>query len=287
LSFKPDSYLKVKTGLSVGEVAKQMKEKNLIRSELVFKAFMRMPLTGGEVIAGDYAFHKPLPVFLLSYRVSRGLYDLEPVKVTIVEGTSVNGVSAVLDKHLETFDRKTFYNLASSSEGYLFPDTYLISPIATEEEIFKLMTDNFNKKILTLQPKILLSGESEREILIMASLLEKEASDYKDRQMIAGILWKRLAEDMLLQVDATFPYFLKKNTYTVTKQDLRYDSPYNTYKYKGLPPTPITNPGLDAIKAALDYVSSEYYYYLADYDGVTHYAETYKEHMANARKYLR
>ena len=286
-TFKPDTLLKIKAGLSVGEVANLLKEKGLIRSEIAFKAFMRLPIIGTEVIAGDYSFDKPLPVFILARRVSHGLFDLEMIKVTVLEGTSVNGVSAVLDKNLKFFDREVFFNLASSSEGYLFPDTYLLSPIASEEEIKKIMEDNLFKKMLSLKSKIILSGRTNHEILTMASLLEKEASIYEDRQLIAGILWKRLDEDMLLQVDAVFPYFLPRNTFTVTKKDLKYDSPYNTYKYKGLPPTPITNPGLEAIKAAIDYTPSDYYYYLADGDGVTHYAETYKEHLANARKYLK
>ena len=124
------------------------------------------------------------------------------------------------------------------------------------------------------------------DVVVMASLLEKEANEFKDRRKIAGVLWKRLEIGMPLQVDATFVYFLGKNTFELTLADLQTESPYNTYINKGLPPTAIANPGLDSLRAAVTPDENDYFFYLADYDGVTHFSETYAEHLRKKRKYL-
>ena len=120
----------------------------------------------------------------------------------------------------------------------------------------------------------------------MASIIEKEVADYKDRRIVSGILWKRLKAGMPLQVDAVFPY-IKGKAGRVFFEDLKIDSPYNTYLYKWLPPTPICNPGLDAIDAARNPVESPYWYYLSDKKGITYFASTFDGHKINRAKYLR
>jgi UPF0755 protein len=120
----------------------------------------------------------------------------------------------------------------------------------------------------------------------MASLVEEEARTLETRRTIAGILWKRLKLGMPLQVDAVFPYIIGKNTYELSIGDLALDSPYNTYKYAGLPPAPITNPGLDAMLAAVTPTDSPYLYYLSDRNGKMHYARTHDGHLANKAAYL-
>lgn len=124
------------------------------------------------------------------------------------------------------------------------------------------------------------------DVIIMASILEGEALP-KDRQVVAGILWKRLSIGMPLQVDATFRYINGKGTYDLTADDLKIDSPYNTYIHKGLPPGPISNPGIDAISASLNPIPTKYLYYLTEKDGTIHYAKTFTEHIANKNKYLK
>jgi len=120
----------------------------------------------------------------------------------------------------------------------------------------------------------------------MASIIEKESLNGDERQIVSGILWKRISLGMPLQVDATFLYINGKASAELTKDDLNIDSPYNTYRNKGLPPGPINNPGLDAIVAALYPKDSPYLYYLHDKKGKVHYAKTFNEHVANKRKYL-
>ena len=121
----------------------------------------------------------------------------------------------------------------------------------------------------------------------MASIIEKEARTMETRQIIAGILWKRLELGMPLQVDVSFKYINGKTTKNLTLADLKIDSPYNSYLYKGLPPTPISNPGLDAIKAAISPTKTDYLYFLSDRKGLMHYAKTYQQHLQNKELYLR
>jgi UPF0755 protein len=121
----------------------------------------------------------------------------------------------------------------------------------------------------------------------MASILEAEARTTETRKIISGILWKRMEIGMPLQVDAPFQYIIGKNTFQLTTNDLKFDSPYNTYKYKGLPPGPIGNPGLDAISATVNPIKTNYLYYLSDVRGNMHYAKTFAEHVINKEKYLK
>ena len=120
----------------------------------------------------------------------------------------------------------------------------------------------------------------------MASLLEKEARTTESRRIIAGILWKRLEIGMLLQVDAVFGYIINKGSLQLTLEDLSIDSPYNTYRYKGLPIGPIANPGLDSLQAATMPILTDYLFYLSDKEGTMHYSETFEEHKRKKRLYL-
>ena len=137
------------------------------------------------------------------------------------------------------------------------------------------MRDNFQKK----------AGDVGQDTVIVASLIEKEVPDSNDRKIVSGILWKRLEIGMALQVDAVFPYITGKRE--VLLDDLKIDSLYNTYLYKGLPPGPIANPGLDAIDAARNPKETPYLYYFSGQDGNTHFAKTFAEHLRNKEKYLR
>jgi UPF0755 protein len=169
----------------------------------------------------------------------------------------------------------------------LWPDTYYLEPTVTPDEVVKKLRATFATKIDPLKSTITASGHSLSEIITMASLVEEEASTDKDRRLIAGILWKRLAAGMPLQVDASLTYALGRSTHDLTVDDLKSDPPYNTYQSTGLPPAPISNPGLAAIKAVLEPTKSAYFYYLADQYGVTHYAETLAEHNENKAMYLK
>jgi UPF0755 protein len=149
------------------------------------------------------------------------------------------------------------------------------------------MKNNFESKMKEFLPEIARQKKFLRDIVIMASIIEKEVHNTEDRGLVSGILWKRIKEGIGLQVDASLTYLLGKTSAELTSTDLKIDSPYNTYKYKDLPRGPISNPGKEAIFAALFPVISPYLFYLSDKDGVTRYARNFEEHKENKLRYLR
>lgn len=144
----------------------------------------------------------------------------------------------------------------------------------------------FAEKMIELEDKISMSTKSREDIIIMASIIEEEANNDADRKIISGILWKRIESGMPLQVDAPFYYTANKTSAQISTADLRADSPYNTYTRKGLPPGPISNPGINAIENALFPESSSFWFFLSDRAGTMHYAITHDGHIENKWKYL-
>jgi UPF0755 protein len=183
---------------------------------------------------------------------------------------------------------------AKSYEGTLFPDTYEFNADASEETIINTMRDNFTNKTQDVLTDASLAkiGLSKEQVLILASIVEREVVTESDRKIVAGILIKRLKEGMTLGADATTQYAMapKGNNdwwpKNLTPNDLESTSPYNTRKTVGLPPTPICSPGLISIKAVVEPQSTEFYYYLTDSQGITHFAKTLNEHNKNIAKYL-
>ena len=168
----------------------------------------------------------------------------------------------------------------------MFPDTYYFPPNVAPAEVVSVMKRTFNEKIKGISEKIDQFGRPLDEVIIMASLLEKESHNFEDKQKIAGVLWQRIEIGMLLQVDAVFPYILGKDISRILFENLEIDSPYNTYLYLGLPPGAIANPGLDSIEAAVTPIKDSYLYYLADKEGNTHFSETFEEHKRKKELYL-
>lgn len=273
--FHNNSLVRIEDGLTLSQIGARLKERKIIKSNFFFTAFAK--ITGREdgIKAGDYFFEKPISLFVVVSRLSSADFGLEPVRVTVWEGMALKDIAEVFSG-FENFNKKKFLAETDGMEGYLFPDTYFFLPNAGTEAIIRAMRNNFSRK----------AGEIDYDTLIMASIIEREAADRGDRRIISGILWKRLKTGMPLQVDAVFPY-IKGKAGRVFFEDLKIDSPYNTYLYKGLPPTPICNPGADAIDAARNPVESPYWYYLSDKKGVTYFASTFKGHKTNRAKYLR
>jgi UPF0755 protein len=216
-----------------------------------------------------------------------GEYGFSARKITFPEGTAVKDMADILEKGLINFDKKTFIELASDHEGYLFPDTYLFMPTATSGEIIARLSHTFEERLKEINQSVAAFNKPLKDIVTMASIIEEEANSDKSRRIISGILWKRINSNIPLQVDAPFVYIMNKGTADLTKDDLKFDSPYNTYKYRGLPKGPITNPGLDAILAAVTPEKTPYLYFLTDNDGEMHYSKTYDEHLIAKNKYLK
>lgn len=276
----------VEKGTGVSKVANDLFDMHLISSKFLFKVVTTTLSLNNGVKAGDYRFSGGENMLTIARRMVSGDQRQVKVRITVPEGTNVSDMAYIYLKALPGFNAARFVSLAKSEEGFLYPDTYNFYSNVKPEEIIKTMKDNFNKKIAPLALDIKNFNKPLFDIVTMASIVEEEANNFEERKMVSGILWKRLKEGMFLQVDPPF-YYITGKTSGVTFDDLKIDSPYNTYKYKGLPKGPISNPGIEAIKATLNPTSSKYYFYLTGRDGKMYYATTYEGHLLNISKYLR
>lgn len=277
--------IKEKTGLN--EIAEQLRDLKIIKSPFWFRALVIFKSGQRGVLAGDYYFETPTGLFGIASRMTEGNFGLTAVRITFPEGTTAAKMGVILAGELVGFDGEEFIKLTKEKEGYLFPDTYFFLPNAKSANIISTLLNNFDSKIKSIEDKITSFNKPIKDVVVMASILEAEARTTETRRIISGILWKRFEIGMPLQVDAPFQYIIGKNTFQLTLNDLKYDSPYNTYKYKGLPPGAIGNPGLDSLTAAVTPIKSPYLFYLSDIRGNMHYAKTFEEHLLNKERYLR
>ncbi len=263
MGFREGQIVEVPEGRGLQEISTLLKKEGIIRSALWFRTFSI--ILGGErgMKAGQYYFAEPESVPTVAWRIYRGDYELETIKVTVPEGFTIFGISKLFDARFRFFDKNFFE--AEAPEGYLFPDTYFLPVTTTAEDAIRLMHDNFIRKIFPLMPEVEMSKRTLEEIVTMASLIEAEADNQEDREIVSSILWKRLNMGMPLQVDVEM----------------------KTYEFKGLPEKPINNPGILSITASLRPTSTPYLYYLTGKDGQMRYAKTFDEHKRNIDKYLR
>ncbi len=285
-NFNENTTVRIESGKSLIATSEYLKNQGIINSS--FWLINLVILFGGEhrVVAGDYLFKLPANLFTVASRITHGNYQITPVKVTIPEGMNVYEISDLLSKKFNLFDSVGFLELAKDKEGYLFPDTYFFLPNTTAAEIIEMMQRTFTKRLIGVESELASSSHTQSDIITMASILEEEARTTEDRKIVAGILWRRIQLGIALQVDSSFKYINGKSSSELTLTDLKIKSPYNTYTNRGLPPTPISNPGLDSIKAVLEPTSTDYLYFLSDKNGEMHYAKTLKEHAINRAKYL-
>lgn len=285
-TFPAGELVTVQSGESLIAIANDLERQGVIRSPIVFRALVTLFAGSRGARAGDYLFKQPKDIWSIARAISIGAYGLEPLRIRIHEGATVREMAAVYDKALPRFDAEAFLTTASPDEGYFFPDTYYFLPNATEAIVRRTMRENFDAHIEVASTTIAASPHSLADIVIMASIVEREARNPRDRRMIAGVLWNRIERRMPLQVDAAFLYTLGKGTFQLTIKDLITDAPYNTYTRKGLPPTAIGSPSIDSILAAANPIPNDYIFYLADNTGVTHYSKTYSEHLKLKKQYL-
>ncbi|MFA6325093.1 MAG: endolytic transglycosylase MltG [Candidatus Paceibacterota bacterium] len=264
-NFPIQQNINIKEGTSLRFLSGNLKDKNMIKSRVAFETLVI--IYGGEkhIAPGDFLFEKKLSVFEIAIRIVTRDYRKALIKVTIPEGFDIVQIADTFSAKLENFNKNNFLIDAENKEGYLFPDTYFFFSASNEKEVLNYMTSNFKQKIKQIQPLLDATSRSQKEIIIMASIIEREAKGDEDREIISGILWNRISKNMPLQVDA---------------------API-TYKEKGLPINPICNPGLKAIEAAISPLDSSFFYYLHDKDGVIHFAKTFEEHKKNKFKYLK
>ncbi len=294
----PPEIFVVKKGESLTSVADRLEKEGLIRNSLAFRILVLTQGLAGNIQAGDFRLRPSLTTEEVAHVLTHGTLD---VWLTFPEGWRREEFGRRLAANLEEFNYEEFLSQTANLEGYLFPDTYLIPVEASPSAVIKIINRNFEKKFSPeLEKQAKNRGLTKKQVLILASIVEREAKSDKDRPLVAGILIKRWQNDWLLQADATVQYALATHNSQltthnsmdwwpkkITKEDLKVNSPYNTYKYKGLPPTPICNPGLASIKAAVGPEESEYWFYLSDPGGTVHYAKTAEEHNQNITQYLR
>ena len=280
--FPVQHVIEIPQGTSVSGTAALLAEQAIIKNAFVFK------LVHGDrgVQAGRYYFESPLTIHEISHALENGANSAPPFSITIPEGYRIAQIDALAAEHFLAINAGDILARAPK-EGYLFPDTYFVSETITAKELVALMSKTFQEKIAPLENEIQNSGHTQDEIITMASIIEREASTKESKHLVAGILWKRIEIGMALQVDAPFEYVLNKPGTELTRADLEIDSPYNTYTNVGLTPTPITNPGIEAIEAALRPKENPYLFYITAPDGTFHYAENFAQHTANVRRYLR
>lgn len=285
--FPIGSLIAVPEGASAKEAGALLQQQGVVRNGTAFSIAVTILGADKGVRAGDYIFKEPRSLFAVARAITTGAFGLEPLKIRVPEGATTKDMAKLFGNQLERFNEEKFLEIAQPEEGFLFPDTYFFLPNATEEIVLKAMRQNFDTNIASIAGDIEGSDKALRDIVIMASILEKEAFNEQDRRMIAGVLWRRIKINMPLQVDAAFLYSLGRTTFDLTTADLQNKSdPYNTYANKGLPPGAIGSPSLSSLKAAVTPIDQGYLYYLADRNYVTYYSKTYEEHLRKKALYI-
>jgi UPF0755 protein len=283
-NFQSGKIITIEKGDSIVKASNILKDNDIIQSRTMFSTLII--LTGNHVIEGDYFFHKPINIFEVMNRISSGSYNIPTKQIVFYEGMTSVQIANSLKEIFPSVDATKFLELAEGKEGYLFPDTYIFPQNVTAETVFENMINNFEKQIEEHSGIIESSPFSLEEIVIMASIVEREAT-HDTRQEVADVLWKRIEIGMALQVDAPFVYTLGKGSFDLTKAELADENdPYNTYVNTGLTPTPIANPGIDSILAAAQPRDTEYLYFLTGYDGHMYFAEDFEGHKRNRELYL-
>ena len=275
----------VNQGEGVREIANRLKTEKIIRDPIVFFLYARMQGIDKQIQAGDFRINSAMTAPDVATSLTHGTLD---IWLTIPEGQRALEIAQSLQEKLPGY-KSTWNDELVKNEGYLFPDTYLIPRDADITFIIDLLKNNFTNKYATLSNP---HNLTQNEVVIIASLIEREAQKEVDRPLIASVILNRFNIGMKLDIDATIQYALgyqadekrwwKKG---LTIDDLKLRSSYNTYTVAGLPPTPISNPGLASLNAVINPAKTNYFYYMTDANGVNHYAETLVQHNQNINKY--
>lgn len=294
----------VAKGETVKQVATNLRTNNLISSEFYFRY---LAWRGKQkILAGEYSLSPKFNAREILKVLSSGQALSQEKTITIVEGWDIKDIGAYL-KNGKFISAADFTGLAKRNlgdwkfdflsdapakaglEGFLFPDTYKIFPDSKADDIIRKTLDNFDKKLTpAMRAEIKRQKKTAYEIVTMASIIEKEVRTAEDMKIVSGLFWNRIGYGMPLQSDASLSYILEDKIGAHTFEDLKIDSPYNTYKYRGLPPGPISNPGFKAIEAAIYPAPTEYNYFLSDpATGKTVFSKSLEEHNRNKAKYLK
>ena len=277
----------IKNGDGIREIANNLKREGLIRDPVVFFLITKQGGLDKQIQAGDFRLNRSMSALEIAKALTHGTLD---IWVTIPEGIRAEEISDVLEEKIPNYN-ESWREALNQNEGYLFPDTYLIPRDADIDLIISILKSNFETKYESVK-NLKATNLTDEETIILASMVEREAKYEQDRPLVSSVITNRLEIGMKLDIDATLQYALgfqedekrwwKKG---LTAADKKIESPYNTYANAGLPPAPISNPGLSAIKAALVPSKTNYLYYITDSQGKNRYSTTIEGHYENIKTY--
>ncbi|MFH2034250.1 MAG: endolytic transglycosylase MltG [Candidatus Margulisiibacteriota bacterium] len=292
--------LRVPEGAGAAAIGRSLADKHLVRSYINFRLASFVLGAETKMQAGTYRLSSSMPLYRIVFMLKNGETSWEPVKMTFPEGTSIYKMGALMEQGGIPCGRE-FKDLAAranvpyfakdfpflqdvaidSLEGYLYPDTYVFARDVTAEVLADLMLTRFAEVVIPfwIEQGAGHTGYSLHQILTLASIIEKEAQMPEERPVISSVFHNRLEAGMPLGADPTIKYALENPTKKVYYNQLRIDSPYNTYKRAGLPPGPICNPGIESIKAAVYPAKTDYYFFVANEDGSHTFTRTSAEHI--------
>lgn len=297
----------IEKGDSVSKIASNLEKEGFIKGSAYFQIYVWQKKMQNKLQAGEYEISSAMTIPEITNLLTGGKVKSNEVSVLIPEGFQLEEIdrkfaeNGLIDEgELIEYNKNNNLDIskyeflkdrsqkAVGFEGFYFPDTYKFFKNSTIEDIAKKMLDNFDAKFTQdLREEIKNQNKNVYEIIILASIIEKEAGSAEDMRGVSSVFNNRLKIGMNLESDATVNYIIKKGRTQATYEDLEVDSPYNTYKYPGLPPAPISNPGPEAIKAAINPERTDYYYFLTKENGEAVFSKTFEEHLANKSKYLR
>ena len=305
-----DIVFKVAKGESVKQIAKNLSEQDLIKSKFYFSLYVKSQDKENSLQAGEYILNSSMPIRKIVSILASGRALSREKDVKIIEGWRLTDIGEYLEKEgistkqkflsltksadswIFDFEKPKILNAIPANaglEGFLFPDTYRIYNDDNELIVIKKMINNFADKFTTEMAEDAVKQKRDIfEIVTMASIIEKEVRSYEDMRIVSGLFWNRIKNGQGLESCACLAYILGVDKPVYTLEDTKIKSDYNTYGNLGLPPGPICNPGLNALKAAIYPVDTKYNYFLSRSDnGETVFSETYQEHLRNKAKYLR
>jgi UPF0755 protein len=288
----------VPRGSTFAQVVAVLQDRGVLQNPLAFRLLARLRHVDADVKAGEYRFPAHQTSDEILVRLVRG--EQFAVWVTIPEGFTAHEIAGALSARAlgdaSAYDRLFLHDggitiggtHTVNLEGYLFPSTYLVPTDDRPDRVAKLLVGQFRRELpRDAEARAKALGQTVPGVVTIASLVEREGKADEDRPLIASVIYNRLRRGMPLEVDASIEYTFPEHHDVITKRDLEVDSPYNTYRHTGLPPTPIANPGKASLDAAFAPANSEYLYYVAKPDGHSAFAKTLDEHNANVARYLK